>query len=137
MPAVGDLDGIRRTLAYPRGVRISAVPRDHGHLGMRPQPGSNGLRQAILQEIHRAALLEIDHDRAITAPLPVGPVVDTDHLGGWLRSGLVVADAAQHGLTAARQALPRELAGARCPPEHEARVTLRLARPGGGVRLGA
>ena len=104
---------------------------------MRAEPGGDGLRQAILQEIHGAALLEIDDNRAIAAPLAVGPVVDTNHVGGWWRSGLIGTDPASHGLAAARQPLPRELAGTRRPTQHEPRVTRGLACPGGGVGIRA
>src|SRR5215813_2350341 len=117
MPAVSDLDRMGGALRHPRGVRIGAVARDHGHLRMRPEPGGDGLRQTIVEEIDRAATLEIDDDRAIGVALTFGPIVNADHAWCWSRCGLVVADAAQHGLTAARQPLPRELAGARCPTQ--------------------
>ncbi len=64
-------------------------------------------------------------------------VIDADHPGGWWRSGLVGTNPAQHGLAAARQPLPRELAGARRPTQHQAGVALGLARPGGGVCIRA
>jgi len=101
MPAVRYLDGMRGPLGHARAVCVGTVSRDHGHLGMRPQPRSDGLRQAILQEIHGAALFEIDHDRAVAVPLPVRPVVDANHVWGGSLSGLVRTDPAQHGLAAA------------------------------------
>src|SRR6267142_5002046 len=137
MPAVSDLDRLGGALGHPRGVRLGAVARDHGHLRMRPQPGGDGLRQTIVEEIDRAATLEIDDDRAIGVALTFGPIINADHAWRWSRRGLVTTDAAQHGLAAARQALPRELARARRPTQHQAGVTLRLARPGGGVRIRA
>src|SRR5207244_13583324 len=84
-----------------------------------------------------AALLEIDDNRAIATALAVGPVVDANHAWRWSLSGLVVANTAQHGLTAPRQPLPRELAGTRRPTQHEPRVTRGLACPGGGVGIRA
>src|SRR5262249_44603737 len=124
-------------LRHPRRVRVGAVSCDHRHLGMRPQPRGDGLRQAILEEIDRAAAFEIDDDLAIATALAVRPVVDANHVWGWWRSGLVGTDPPRPGLAAAREALPCELAGARRPTQHQAGVTLRLARPGGGVRIGA
>jgi hypothetical protein len=137
MPAVRHLDGVRGPLGHARGVRVGAVPRDHRHLGMRPEPGGDGLREAILQAIDGAALLESDDNRAIATALAVGPVVEANHAWRWSLRGLVVAHTAQHGLTAPRPPLPRELAGTRRPTQHEPRVTLGLAGPGGGVGIRA
>src|SRR3989441_6907170 len=101
MPAVSDLDRLGGALCHPRGVRIGAVSRDHRHLRMRPEPGGDGLRQTIVEEIDRAAPLEIDDDRAIATSLAVGPVVNADHAWRWSRRGPVITDPAQHGLAAA------------------------------------
>jgi hypothetical protein len=49
----------------------------------------------------------------------------------------VGADPVQHGLAAARQALPRELASPRGPAQRQAGVALGLAEPGGGVGIQA
>src|SRR5215471_232656 len=108
MPAVSDLDRLGGALCHPRGVRIGAVARDHGHLRMRPEPGGDGLRQTIVEEIDRAAPLEIDDDRAIGVALTFGPVVKADHAWRGSLPRLVSTDAAQHGLAAARPARPRE-----------------------------
>jgi len=39
---------------------------------MRPEPGGDGLRHTIFEEIDRAATLEIDDDRAIGVALTFG-----------------------------------------------------------------
>jgi hypothetical protein len=39
---------------------------------MRPEPGGDGLCQTIVEEIDRAATLEIDDDRAIGVALTFG-----------------------------------------------------------------
>ena len=113
------------------------IPRHDRHLGMGMEPGSNGLGGAVLKQRHRAAPVQIHHDRAIGVALAFGPIVNADHVWRWSLRGLVVANTAQHGLAAARQTLAGELAGARRPTQHQAGVTLGLARAGGGVGIRA
>src|SRR5437870_7822012 len=104
-----------------------------GYLLSPASPCSHGLGGAVVEQIDRASPVKMHHDGAIGVALAFRPVVVADHTGGWLRSGLVVADPAQHGLAAARQTLPRELAGTCRPALRQAGITLGLARPGGGV----
>jgi hypothetical protein len=42
------------------------------------EPGGNSLGGAVLEQIDRAAPVQIDHDGAIGVPFPFGPIVDAD-----------------------------------------------------------
>ena len=78
MPAVGDLHRVRGALGHSGGVGFRAIPRHDRHLRMGPEPGRNSLGGAVLEQIHRATPVQIDHDRAIRMPFPFGPIVDTN-----------------------------------------------------------
>jgi hypothetical protein len=81
MPAIRDLHGLRRALSHSGGVGFRPIPCHDCHLGMRLEPGRDGLGAAILEQIDRAAPLQINHDGAIGVPFPFGPIVNAD--GTW------------------------------------------------------
>jgi len=59
MPAVGDLGRLRSPLARAVGIGPGAVATNDRDAGMRAQPGGEGLRRAVGQQINRAVALEI------------------------------------------------------------------------------
>jgi len=81
MPAIRDLHRVRGALGHPRGIGFGAIPRHDRDLGMSLEPGRNSLGGAVLEQIHRAAPVQIHHDRARGMPFPFGPIVDTN--GTW------------------------------------------------------
>ena len=84
VPAVRDLDGIRRTLAPPVRIGSGPVARDHFHAGVPVQPGRQGFGLAIRQQVHDGVALEVHQHRSVAVTTTPGPVVDAQHAGrGW------------------------------------------------------
>ena len=81
MPAVGHLLGIRGGSTGRVGIGAGPVPGDHLDLRMQPQPGHHRCRVALGQQLDRAALLEVDDDRAVLVATGQRPVVDADDDG--------------------------------------------------------
>jgi hypothetical protein len=65
-------------VSLPVGKRTYEHTFNYRHLWMRLNPGSDSLGAAILEQIHRAAPVQIDHDGVIGVPIPFGPIVDAD-----------------------------------------------------------
>jgi len=78
VPAVGDLDRLRGSLARPVGIGPAAVATDDLATGMRPQPRREGLRRAVGEQINGAVPFEIDDDAAVASPPASAPVVDAN-----------------------------------------------------------
>ena len=78
VPSIGDLDGVRGTLADAVGVGTGTIAGDD--LDARPvtQPGGDGSSLAIGQEIDHPVCLEVDQHRAVATPTPPGPVVNPE-----------------------------------------------------------
>ena len=60
VPAVGHLDGVGGTRSYAVGVGAGAVTAHDFGAGMLLQPGSDGLRGPIAEQIDRCAGGDID-----------------------------------------------------------------------------
>jgi DNA ligase D-like protein (predicted 3'-phosphoesterase) len=69
VPAVRDLDRVRSTAGAAVGVDPGPVPADH--LSSRPgsQPRGERIRRALVQDVGRAPGLDVNQQRAVTAPL--------------------------------------------------------------------
>src|SRR4051812_50106618 len=79
MPPVGDLNGLRRSLAGALGVGAGPIADDDLDRRMVLEPRGQGLGRAIGQQVDAAPALEITQDRAVVAALAPSPVIDPEH----------------------------------------------------------
>ena len=77
------------------GIGAGAVATNDRDAGMRAQPGGEGLRRAVGQQIDRAVALEVDDDAAVASPPASAPVVDADDARRRCLYGRVGVDEAQ------------------------------------------
>src|SRR5579872_7461569 len=82
VPAVGDLNGLRRAGAGAADVVVGAVAADDLDLGMLFQPLAQGVSGALGQEVHGAVPLQVAQDRAIAVALAKGPIVNAEDADG-------------------------------------------------------
>ena len=82
METVCDLDGLGRAL--PRTVRVgtAAVAGDARHAGMVLEPGREGGRAAIGEQIDRAAAFQVHEAAAVGPPPAQRPIIDAQHARG-------------------------------------------------------
>src|SRR3954470_15593991 len=106
MPAIGDLDGLRRPLAGSIGVGAGTLAYNDLDRRITPHPRGQGLALPVGQQLAPAPALEITQDRAVVAALAPGPVIDPEHTRRERRLEIGLADAAQQG----RRAMPIRLA---------------------------
>ena len=78
VPSIGDLDGIRGTLPDAIGVGAGMIAGDDLDARPVPQPGGNGGGLAVGQQIDHPVGLDVDRHRAVAAPAPPGPVIDSE-----------------------------------------------------------
>jgi hypothetical protein len=97
MPPVGDLNGLRRSLAGSIGVGAGPIADDDLDRWMVLEPRGQGLGRAIGQQVDPAPALEITEDRAVVAALAPSPVIDPEHTRRERRLEIGLADAAQQG----------------------------------------
>src|SRR5262249_3344022 len=71
------LKPLRGALVGALDVLIAPVPADDLDPGMGLQPGGEGVRRALRQQVHRPAALQVAEDRAVALALLPGPVIDT------------------------------------------------------------
>jgi hypothetical protein len=78
MPAVGDLNGLGRTLRHCFTIAGPTISGDKFNAGMIPQPSRTGIALAIRQKRHNAPPLKIaDHSPIPTTSTP-SPIVDSN-----------------------------------------------------------
>jgi hypothetical protein len=106
MPPVGDLNGLRRSLAGSLGVGAGTIADDDLDRRMVLEPRGQGLGRAIGQQVDPAPALEITEDRAVVAALAPSPVIDPEHTRRERRLEIGLADAAQQGRRTDRHAGP-------------------------------
>src|SRR5215203_5313588 len=102
MPPVGDLNGLRRSLAGSIGVGAGPIADDDLDRRMVLEPRGQGLGRAVGQQVDAAPALEITEDRAVA--LAFAPVIDAEDTRRERR--IELADAAQQG----RRAMPIRVA---------------------------
>jgi hypothetical protein len=83
MTAIDGLHRIRGSLANTIRIQGTAIATDNGNGRMLGEPGGDGRRRALRQQVNDAVARQIDQDGAIAMAPPPGPLVDTDGLGGW------------------------------------------------------
>ena len=79
VPAVGDLDRLRRAAGAAVGVDPGPVPADH--LRSRPgrQPGGERVRRPLAQDVDGPAGLDVDQQRPVTAALAQRELIHAQH----------------------------------------------------------
>lgn len=102
MEAVGDLHGVRSTLARPFGVGSSAISTGDLHPWMRTEPHGECGSLAVGQQGDHAVAFQIDEHGAVALAAAERPVVHPEHarrqdLGGAGGSGGRLAPASEHG----------------------------------------
>ena len=128
MPAVRDLDRLRRAEPRSLGVRPRSIPANDSDVGMRSEPIPHGLAGAAGQEIEDATPFQIADDRAVAPAPPPSPVVDPDHTRGRAPCALATADQSQDGVAADRHGKPSRQAGAGFAAERHADIGLCLGQ---------
>src|SRR6266536_6628453 len=78
--AIGHLGGLRRPLGGALSKRPIAVTADDFNLGVRLEPGREGLGLLIRQQVNRLVAFQVDNDRRIAAALAEGKLVYADDL---------------------------------------------------------
>ena len=79
MPPVRHLGGQRRALRSAFGVTPATVTADDLCARVGGQPGAEGLRGPLRENVHRTAGFDIDQHRAVDMPLAQREVVDAEH----------------------------------------------------------
>src|SRR5581483_8058450 len=108
---VGDLNGLRSTVACGLTVAPAPIPADDLGMAMRLQPGEDRLGLAIWQEVDYTAPLEVDKDRSIAMAPTEGEVVDPQH--AWIRmiGQRAPPNGAEQGIGASPHGQPAQDAG--------------------------
>ena len=127
MPPVGDLNGLRRSLAGSIGVGAGPIADDDLDRRMVLEPRGQGLGRAVGQQVDAAPALEITEDRAVALAFAPGPVIDAEDTRRERRIEIGLADAAQQGRRADRHA----------DPGGHVRSWIAAQRQGDGVMRGA
>lgn len=79
MPAIGDLLGFWNGFTDGTGVGTGPVPADDLRAGMFAQPGSEGGRVPVGQDIDHAGRFDVDQDGSVAPALAEGELVDAQH----------------------------------------------------------
>src|SRR3954462_13520618 len=78
MPPVGDLNGLRRSLAGSIGVGAGTIADDDVHRRVVPVPPGQGLALPVGQQLDAAPALEMTEDRAVALAFAPGPDIDAE-----------------------------------------------------------
>jgi len=76
VPAVGDLDRIRRTLAHAVRVGAGSVARDDLDPGVLTKPSGQGFGLPVGQQVQDLVALQVDQGRPVAVATAPGPVID-------------------------------------------------------------
>ena len=78
MPAVSDLQGLRRARRGTTNHVVTVITTDDLHFGMVPQPSAQRLGGPHGQKINRTVPLQVVEDHAVSVALSKGPVIDSE-----------------------------------------------------------
>jgi len=78
MPAVRDLDRLRRTSRDPVGIQATAVARRDFDQGMRFEPCGDSVRGSVREQIDHPVPLQVADNTAVALAALVRPVVHAD-----------------------------------------------------------
>jgi len=81
MPAIGDLDGLRGSLARTVRVGTGAIPADDLHSEMIEEPPGERRGLAPQQEVDGTMRLHVHEDRPVGPPFAPTPIVHAENLG--------------------------------------------------------
>ncbi len=81
MPAVGELDRVRKRPLRRGPVAASTIPGDDTDLRLLRQPGFSGGWLSIGQESDCRMSFKVADQRAVAVIAPPGPVIDADNRG--------------------------------------------------------
>lgn len=84
LPTVGNLGCIRKRFRNRLPVSTVLVSRDNRDLRMLTQPGSDGRRLAIWQQVDNGTPFEIADQRPIALSVASGPIIGSDD--AWFRA---------------------------------------------------
>ena len=98
MPAICDLEGVRRAVAGALRVSAGPVPADDLRTWMRLQPRLQGRGLTVRQQVHRVPGADVHQHRPVHVPLAQREIINPEDLrrGGDLRLRQC-HDQAQHG----------------------------------------
>lgn len=102
MKTVGNLDGLRRTTRGPLREASAAIAAHHANAGIPLEPGGEGVRLAIGQQIKHMVPFEVDQDRAVATSAQEAPIVDAHDTGCRRRWQRRLADLAEQRVRAGR-----------------------------------
>jgi hypothetical protein len=118
MPAVRDLDGVRRAPGGSLGIGAGA---DNGRdTGMLHQPRRQSVGTTVRQQVDNPSALEIAQDRAVVMALAPCPIIHAEHPDRWDRPGITGTDTVQQRRAADRHAHGGSVSGAGVAAEHQA-----------------
>ena len=80
MPAISDLDRLRKRTGDSFAISAAAVAGDNGNLLMPFEPGCGRRRFAVWQQRHRPTAFEVADDRSVALVAAPRPVVDADDI---------------------------------------------------------
>jgi hypothetical protein len=103
VPAVGNLDCLRRAAGCTLNRDLAAIAADDFDLWVRAKPVGHLVSGAVIEQRNRSMGIEINDDGAVTMRLSLGPVVDTTMERWWwsgygspARKGKQQIDASRH-----------------------------------------
>lgn len=79
VPAIGDLDHLRRRAGNRLAIAAAAVPRHNLDFGVVRHPGLDGGGLAVGKNVDDLAPLQVADDASVAMPALPRPVVDADH----------------------------------------------------------
>jgi hypothetical protein len=83
MKVVGNLDGVRCSLATAFRIRTGAIANDNLYTGVTPQPIGEDLGSALIDQVDRAMRLQVDQQRAVPSlPSAQGNVINAQYAWG-------------------------------------------------------
>jgi len=129
--AVGDLDGGGRALPCAVGIRPASIPCDDLDARMGREPGGEGRRRPVGQEIDRPMPLQVDEDGAKHLPASIAPIVHAQHARRRRGHEVRPADRIDEGVVADDRADGGEEAGGGSPAEGEGERREQRAQPRG------
>src|SRR4051794_35487253 len=137
VPAIGDLDCLRRARADAFSVSARAVAADDSNaLAVLPQPGGQCLAGAIRQQVENSAAFEIADNGAVALAAPPSPVIYAENARRRRNGGIARANQPQQGIAADRHRQSTSQSRPWLAPEGKTDLLLDFAQPRGAPCLG-
>ena len=129
MPAVGDLDRVRKRPLRRDRIAASSIPGDDADLRVQRQPSLGGGRLPIGQQRDRRAPFKVAHQRAVALVAPPGPVVDAHNRRRGKASWSTAAHQAQQRVVAHHDVEPARKRGRRPASERNGETVNHVVEP--------